>query len=178
MDTKRAPHNAEPAMWRTYSQLMALALGLCAGCTGVTAEPVRAGWTEVIHLPGLQAKLNAKLDTGAKTSALGAQDLKQFQRGGREWISFTLAAAADRTLRVEREVVRFAKIRRAGVPTETRPVISLMVCVAGIMRHTQFTVNNRRGMAYPVLLGRRFLAGRILVDAAAANITSRSCPPQ
>ncbi len=164
-------------MTKSCNLLMTMALGLCVASSDGVAEPVRAGWTEEISFPGLQAQLSAKLDTGAKTSALGAQDLKRFQRGGREWISFTLAVTADRTVKVEREVVRFAKIRRAGVPTETRPVISLMACVAGIARRTEFTVNSRHGMTYPVLLGRRFLAGRILVDAAATNITAGSCAP-
>lgn len=177
MATKRAPHAREPVMTKTCNLLLALALGLSAGSSAAAGDPVRAGWTEVISFPGLQAQLNAKLDTGAKTSALGAQDLKRFQRDGREWVSFTLAVTADRTVKVERAVVRHAKIRRAGVPTESRPVISLMACVAGIARRTEFTVNSRRGMAYPVLLGRRFLAGRILVDAAAMNITSGSCAP-
>ncbi len=164
-------------MTKTRNLLMAAAVGLCAANAGASAEQVRAGWTEIIHFPGLDAQLNAKLDTGAKTSALGAHDLKQFQRGGRNWVGFTLTVGADRALKVEQEVLRLAKIRRAGAPTETRPVVALMACVAGITRRTEFTLNNRRGMAYPVLLGRRFLAGRILVDASAENITSGACTP-
>ncbi len=142
---------------------------------GVCAEPVRAGWTELISFPRLGMQLPAKLDTGAKTSALDGQNLERFQRDGGDWIRFTLTTPAGGNVRLERRILRLAKIRRAGVATETRPVVAMLVCVAGIRRRTEFTVNDRRGMAYPVLLGRRFLAGRIVVDAASRNLTTGAC---
>ena len=133
---------------------------------------MRAGWNEPVRFPNLTIELTAKLDTGAKTSSLGGQNLRRFQRGGQDWVAFTLA---DRTLPVERPVVRMATIRRAGTPVQKRPVVSMTICVAGITRATEFTVADRAGMAYPVLLGRRFLAGRIVVDAGVENVTRGAC---
>ncbi|MCP5084998.1 MAG: hypothetical protein GY948_25210 [Alphaproteobacteria bacterium] len=143
--------------------------------SGLRAEPVRAGWTELVSFPQQKAQLKAKLDTGAKTSALNGHDQRRFQRGGTDWISFVLTGTAGEHMRIERPILRLAKIRRAGVPTETRPVVAMMVCAAGITQRTEFTVTDRRGMAFPVLLGRRFLAGRIVVDAGAQGLNDGAC---
>jgi len=161
-------------MMRMHAVLVLVAAVLMTA-SGPRAEPVRAGWTELVSFPRLNAQLRAKLDTGAKTSALDGHSQERFQRNGTDWISFILTTPAGEEVRVERAIVRLAKIRRAGVPTQTRPVVAMMVCVAGITRRTEFTVNDRRGMAFPVLLGRRFLAGRIVVDAGEQNLNDRAC---
>ncbi len=157
------------------SAVLAFVIVVSMTTSGLRAEPVRAGWTELVSFPRLKAQLRAKLDTGAKTSALDGHNQERFQRDGTDWISFILTTQAGENMRVERPIVRLAKIRRAGVPTETRPVVAMMVCVAGITRRTEFTVNDRSGMAFPVLLGRRFLAGRIVVDAGVQGLNDGAC---
>ena len=152
----------------------ALVLGLLMVTGPVEAEPVRVGWSEPVSFPRLELQLPAKLDTGARTSSLGGRDLKAFQRGGQEWVAFTLMEGDKR---IERAVVRYVTIRRAGAPDQRRPVVRMQICVAGITRSTQFTVTDRRGMDYPVLLGRRFLAGRVVVDAGLENVTEGRCGP-
>ncbi|MEM1200030.1 MAG: ATP-dependent zinc protease [Pseudomonadota bacterium] len=149
-----------------------LALILFVGAA--EAEPVRAGWSEPVHFPDLNITLNAKLDTGAKTSSLGGQDVREFQRNGQDWIGF---AAANGQARIERPVVRRAKIRRAGAPDQRRPVVRLLTCFAGVTRLTEFTITDRSEMTYPLLLGRRFLAGRVVVDAGAIDLTGGDCGP-
>ncbi len=154
----------------------ALAGLLLLACTsGLTAEPQRAGWTEPVSFLDLKVKLPAKLDTGAKTSAIGGYDQERFVLDGAQWIGFTLTTPDGTTARIERPIVRSVKIKRAGVEPETRPVVALLICVAGMTQETQFTVTDRRTMAYPVLLGRRFLAGQIVVDPGAQNLTKGSC---
>lgn len=163
-------------MTRLYASLV-LMITVQTASSGLHAEPVRAGWTELVSFPQLKAQFQAKLDTGANTSALNGHSERRFQRNGIDWISFVLTGPAGEPMRIERPIVRLAKIRRAGVPTQTRPVVTMMVCVAGITRRTEFTVNDRRGMAFPVLLGRRFLAGRIVVDAGAQGLNDGACGP-
>ncbi len=127
-----------------------------------------------MHFPQLKITLRAKLDTGAKTSSLGGQDVTEFPRDGQDWIGFTVV---NGHARIERPVVRRATIRRTGAPDQTRPVVRLLTCFAGATRLTEFTITDRSDMTYPLLLGRRFLAGRIVVDAGARNLTGGECGP-
>ena len=155
--------------------MMLIAAVYLVSALGATAEPLRAGWTEVAHFPKLGVTLQAKLDTGAKTSTLGGLSQRRFTRNGQDWVSFLVADEAGRQSRIERPIVRFAKIRRAGVPVQTRPVVELEVCVAGVSKRGEFTITDRRGMRFGVLLGRRFLAGRIVVDAGAERLNDGAC---
>lgn len=148
---------------------------MLAFTSGLGAEPKRAGWTEPLRLLDLNVEMTAKLDTGAKTSAIGGHDQERFELGGEEWISFSLTTPEGAAVRIERPIVRSVKIKRSGVEPESRPVVSLAICVAGITREAQFTVTDRRDMAFPVLLGRRFLAGQLVVDSGAQNLTKGSC---
>ncbi len=127
-----------------------------------------------MHFPHLKITLRAKLDTGAKTSSLGGHDVEVFQRSGQDWIGF---AVANGQARIERPVVRRVTIRRAGAPDQRRPVVRLLTCFAGATRMTEFTITDRSDMTYPLLLGRRFLAGRVVVDAGAKNLTGGKCGP-
>lgn len=160
---------------RSTRLMLAAAVALLIGGVPASAEPVRAGWTEFVSFPRIGLRLNAKLDTGAKTSALDGRDLVRFVRNGQPWIRFRLPTASGHSAPIERPILRTAKVKRAGTPTQMRPVIALQICVAGISGMAQFTLNDRRGMAYPVLLGRRFLAGRLLVDPAATDLNADAC---
>ncbi len=136
-----------------------------------------AGWAEYVwfELPRGNVRLRAKLDTGAQTSSIGVANLKDFSRDDAPWISFDLAVEGTGTYAVEAPVVRTARIRRAGTRVQERPVIMLRACVAGMTRETEFTVAERQGMEFPVLIGRKFLAGAILVDSTAQFSAPDSC---
>ena len=65
---------------------------------------------------------------------------------------------------------------RAGIAGVTeRPVISLPVCLAGYRDNAEFTLTDRSAMNYAVLIGRAFLATRIIVKSGATNMTLQSC---
>lgn len=150
------------------------ALVLCwpahAQTPGDSHEPkLVAGWLENIVLAPSGVRLRAKLDTGAKTSSIHADELETFERDGETWVRFT---TRDRkrndgdNFDLERPLFRMAKIKRHGRPPVERPVIELDFCLNQRIYHTEFTLTDRGSFNYPVLLGRKVLEQGIVVDAS------------
>ncbi len=130
-------------------------------------EKLIAGWVESIVLEEGQFSLTAKLDTGARTSSIHAKDIGYFERDSKRWVRFTLLAEegeGTKAHEIEAELLRTVKIKRHKLPSMQRPVVSLGFCMNGHYYKTQFTLADRSNYLYPMLLGRRFLKGRLLVD--------------
>lgn len=139
------------------------------------AEPVVAGWIERVSLPDQNLTFEAKLDTGADTSSVNARNVRIDPGRGRPRVRFELTDDAGRTVPVEVPLVRQVRIRRAGAPTESRPVVQLRVCVAGQTVDTEFTVADRGGLSTQMLIGRSLMAGRLLIDPARERVASDRC---
>jgi len=151
-----------------------LALALLPG--RATAEPRTVGWLEAVVFPDIGLRVVAKLDTGAKTSCLDAESIEFSEKKGEKWARFSLrrrrgsldARAFEARVAGERKV-------RTSNGHETRPVVDLWVCVGGERRRVLFTLTRRAEMNYRVILGRRALEGRLLVDSARKFTTEPGC---
>lgn len=134
-----------------------------------------AGWLESIILAPWQIKLRAKLDTGAKTSSIHAENIERFERDGQTWLRFDLPKGRHKkTARqtIEVPLLRDVQIKRHKLPSVTRSVVEMSFCINAHYYTTQFTLADRGNYNYPVLLGRRFLKNNILVDSAKIFIHS------
>ena len=157
-----------------------LAIGLLASIAP-RAEPQTAprtlGWIEWAWLEPDHARLKAKLDTGARTSSLHALAIERYARDGRDWVRFEvpLAPRAGRVLRLERPLLREANIKTHGETTVSRPVVEVALCVGGLTFTTPVTLTDRSRFNYPLLLGRRALAGRAQVDVAQTFLHDDGC---
>lgn len=134
------------------------------------------GRNEWIGLPSVGTFLEARIDTGAKTSSLSARDITPFERDGEDWVRFKLglndtdeAVSEVRDSWVEAPVMRRVKIIQANGEA-SRPVIRLLMTLGPIQQHVEFTLNDRTHLDYPVLLGRRFLLDIATVDVAKQHI--------
>lgn len=144
------------------------------------------GWVEFVTLEqhGIVAK--AKLDSGAMTSSLHAEDIEYFQKDGRQWVRF----AFDKKARppkhgmpgvprqkkiIEAPVKRMVKIKQHTVDFVERPAVDLEINIGGKRYPVEFTLTNRDAFIYPVLLGRRFLQTALIVDPARIHVTG--APP-
>lgn len=125
-----------------------------------TGEKV-IGWVEPVTLVSLNQQLKAKLDTGAKTASLDAQQITLFKKQRAQWVRFNLLSRTGIAHTVEAKIKRFVKIRkRKPKPTNNiadfvkRPVIALPVCLGGITKMIDINLTNRSHFIYPLLLGR------------------------
>ncbi len=148
---------------------------------GIQSEEAKAkviaGWLELIEIPAAKRVAKAKLDSGAKTSSIHATNIKEFKRDGQNWVRFDLPASGkgDKPVTLERRRVRRVQIKDHDDPASRRPVVTIEVCFDGQRYEPQFTLADRGNFLYPILLGRRFLAGVAVIDPAEKYLTSSNC---
>ena len=131
---------------------------------------VTIGRLEYIALPKLGvARVHAKLDTGAFRSALHYQKLDLRSVDGKQELVVTFSMGRKRTKVVFHEF-RLVIIKSSTGQRTERYLITTTVKLNTHEVRTQFTLFDRSDMKYQVLLGRKFLQGRFVVDVARKNI--------
>ncbi len=138
-----------------------------------------AGWLEKVTVAATGQVVKAKLDSGAKTSSIHATDVVEIERHGAPWVRFALPGMDGPEIEpvvIERPVVRFVRIKDHTNPSARRPIVELEICFDSRRRRSHFSLADRRNFHYPVLLGRRFLAGVAVVDASEKYVTDPKCP--
>ena len=153
-----------------YSPANARAPGRANADEGRTAVTT-LGWREWVSLPriGVPA-IRAKVDTGARTSALNARDIEPFERDGRNWVRFTLRPdrRLAREIDCEAPVTDARTVKDSGGHAEERYVIETPVRL-GTRDDTwliEITLANRSGMQFAMLLGRTAVRRRFSVNPA------------
>ncbi|MGZ8217183.1 ATP-dependent zinc protease family protein [Methylomagnum sp.] len=145
-------------------------------------EKLVMGWLESVFLRPWNLRVTAKLDTGANTSSLHADQIEHFSKDGEAWVRFTLEdGQGSRPQTVERPIVRAAYIKERLGRSSKRDVVKLTVCKNGRDYETEFTLVDRSNFNYPLLLGRSFLQDVALVDASATFLYKADgdlCKPQ
>ena len=126
------------------------------------------GWREWVRLPELGVdRVKVKVDTGARTSALHAQDLVSFREGEQEFVSFTLHPLQNNTqvaLQCKAPVLEHRVIKDSGGHEETRVVIETTVELGDDVWPIELTLTDREQMGFRMLLGRKALRSRFYVD--------------
>lgn len=126
------------------------------------------GWREWLALPGLGVdRIKAKVDTGARTSALHAFGLERFERGGTPMVRFEAhPVQRDTSVRipVEAELTDRRKVRTSSGDQTLRPVIWTDVELMSRRWEIELTLIRRDPMGFRMLLGRQAVKGRFLVD--------------
>lgn len=144
-----------------------------------TPGKVIAGWVEKVTMLPSNVVVSAKLDSGAKTSSIHAENLERFKKDGESWVRFQLVLddADDKTHRIDMElpVARRVKIKREEREHDRRVVVNMDFCFDGRKRTAEFSLNDRSKFIYPVLLGREFLKGIALIDPDQVFLTQANC---
>jgi hypothetical protein len=128
----------------------------------VTSDPVQVyGWREKIKLVELPEQFTAKLDTGAYTSSLHAENEQIFERDGKKWVKFVCTdprQVGAKRYDMEAPLMRTVHIKEPGEQSERRNVVRLSFTIGDRKMKADFSLNDRRNMLCPVLIGRSTIA--------------------
>jgi hypothetical protein len=124
------------------------------------------GWREWLVLPDLGiTAIRAKVDTGARSSALHVESIETARRDGVEWVRFALGDDCTALRRwVEAPVLDRRWVTDSGGHRTERVFIRTTLRLAGADWPIDMNLSRRTRMLFPMLLGRTAMAGRFLVD--------------
>lgn len=136
-----------------------------------------AGWREWVGLPGWDVPwVKAKLDTGARTSAIHAFDLEEFTRAGVTWVRFSVhpwQASDDDAVPVECRVHDVREVRSSSGQAEERYVVMTALRLLGRDLEVEMTLSRRDEMGFRMLVGREALRRGFLVDPGRSYLGPR-----
>lgn len=135
------------------------------------------GWREWVSLPDLDIKsIKAKIDTGARSSAIHAFDIKPFFSGGKQKVHFKVhpyQKNSSKTITAEAYVIDERKVRNSGGASELRFVIQTTIKLKEFQWPIELTLTNRDVMGFRMLLGRQAIRKRFLMDPGKSFSQSR-----
>jgi hypothetical protein len=138
---------------------------------------VLIGWKEYVEFPDWDLRrVRAKVDTGARTSALDTQryELKQMPDGTlHATLLLRVRSSRSRPRMVEVPVLGFVEVRSSNGAHEKRPLIETTIALGGIVKRVRFTLASRTTMRFRVLLGRTALTPEFLVDVSQQYLQHR-----
>jgi hypothetical protein len=138
------------------------------------------GWREWVALPALGvSSIKAKVDTGARSSALHVLTAERLQRDGRSQVRFQVESAGPDSPIVEcvLAVADERPVTDSGGHTTLRPFVLTTLQVGAEVYQIELNLMPRHGMRFPLLLGRTALAGRFLVDSSKEYLSGRRLAP-
>lgn len=127
------------------------------------------GAIETVHIYPGDFKITARIDTGANTTSLGAEDLQIVNEDGTNFAVFLI----DGKL-VKHKIVKFVRIKQHGAASQRRPVIKLKITLGDITQVVNATLTNRSNFKYKMLIGVNFLYDHFIVDVSQKNISTLS----
>jgi len=140
-------------------------------------NPLLIGWREWVSLPDIcLPAIKAKIDTGARTSALHTFFLETVRQDGIDHIRFKmhpLQRKQNPVITCMAPLKDERMVSDSGGHRELRPVIESTLEIAGRRWSIELTLTNRENMLFRMLLGRTSMTGRVQIDPARSYITGK-----
>ncbi|MEL7834685.1 ATP-dependent zinc protease [Fodinibius sp. Rm-B-1B1-1] len=135
------------------------------------------GRLELIDFPQWDLyDIDAKIDTGAYTSSLHCHHIKSVEKEDGEYVRFNLLDPSHETYNeklFELPIHRKKVVKSSNGQKEERFVVKTKVQLFDRLLTAELSLTDRSEMRYPVLVGRKLISGRFLVDASKKYITKK-----
>ena len=130
-------------------------------------EPLVIGWAEYVDIPEWNVmRLRAKMDTGARSSALHVENIQEV---GDNRVRFDVRLhrrKLDRRVIVEAPVSRRGRVRPSSGVSETRIFVVAKVRIGGVEREIELSLVCRAKMIFRMLIGRSALSHAFVIDTS------------
>jgi hypothetical protein len=135
------------------------------------------GWREWVALPELNLELvKAKIDTGARSSALHAFAIEPYRKGGERWVMFAIHPIQKQT-DISIECHAPIKDRRivsdSGGHKQRRYVIETQLILGQRAIKAEMTLTNRDSMLFRMLIGRTTMGNQFIIDPHASFLQGK-----
>jgi hypothetical protein len=145
--------------------------------THISSSLPLLGWREWVGLPELNiAQIKAKVDTGARTSALHAFFIDPYRKGGQRWVMFAihpLQKHSDRSIECHALIKDQRLVSDSGGHKQRRYVIETRLILGPSIITAEMTLTNRDGMLFRMLLGRTAMTNRFIIDPNASYLQGK-----
>lgn len=139
------------------------------------------GRLEFVDLPVWDiSHIEAKIDTGAFSSSLHCHNIEEFLKGDKKWVRFNLLdpehpSYNERLFSLPVHDTR--EVKSSNGQTEVRVFIKTKISFFSTEFDIELSLTNRSEMKYPLLIGRKFLKSKFLVDVSKKNVSFNKLKP-
>ncbi len=121
--------------------------------------------------------LAARIDTGADTSAIHADDIQLVEKEGKRYVRFTLPDGNGEPIAQELPLRKRETLKLADGDTQRRYVVRMWLTLGEIRSRIDVALENREQSEYKLLVGRNFLLDTAIVDVSRKHTQASPEPP-
>jgi hypothetical protein len=123
--------------------------------------------------PG-DVRMQARIDTGAATTSIHAEDIQLVEKDGKRWVHFNLVDPATKeSVAVEQRLRRTLVARQASGEEQRRYVVKLWISLGDSRSLVEVILSDRENQEYPLLIGRNLLVDTVIVDVSRNGIAAK-----
>ncbi len=148
------------------------------------APKLTLGWREWVEIDALGVSaVKAKVDTGARSSSLHAEDVSIYEKRGKTYVRFVVGGGKQRGKLIcdgdgvcKIPLLDMRWITSSNGTRQRRPVIRVDIHLHGQSWPVDLTLSSRGNMGFPMLLGREAIRGRFVIDPARSYLSKDHVP--
>ncbi len=130
-------------------------------------EFILIGWRELVSLSQFKLiNIKAKIDTGAKTSALHAENIEYINIKGKKYVRFVVEQEDGTSVTIKSPLIEERDIKSSTGHKTRRPVVKTKIQMGKDIFEIEITLINRDLMGFKMLIGRDALGGHYLINPA------------
>ena len=131
------------------------------------------GWAEKVSLPSFNLhQINAKIDTGAQSSALNAKNIEFTVQDNIKYVNFIFGDDEGRETQVHSLFLKNIKVKSSTGQLTIRPFVQAKVKIGSSELITEFSLIDRKSMKYKILIGRNTLHNNFIINPSRTYLLS------
>lgn len=141
-------------------------------------DPIVIGWAEFVDIPEWNiSRMRAKMDTGARTSALHVENIREVGHGRVRFDVRLHRRHLDRRVTVEAPILRRGRVKPSSGDAQSRIFVRARLRIGNVEKDIELSLVDRGKMIFRMLIGRSALAHDFLVDTGRRYLLGRPARP-